>query len=350
MLREGGLQNLNLSQLKQTKPRNCDARKVKRIRMEKAEEAKLKPKNTPFKSVEGFKTKRPAAKVKKRLVLSSRDEEILQFINDMKFADLECLYLKFFATTQSGEKSKSSWWARDRITQLKTAGLLQEKRYYFENRAFYFLTSLGFNALKHAYPDDELRPKPNFHLDPRIFDHDLKVLKARMHLETTGQASNWKSDKRLAREAAQTYRMKRSVLFPDAIFACPKTKMNFALEIEVAKKNHRRYGEKISAYIYEMRGNYAFRDTRLPAYERVYFFCASQYAANTIASQCRMYSDRFVVRPYDSLFSQPLLTDEDLAGKIQTASPISEIQIECQTEEETNPKPISARNSEQKRE
>jgi predicted CopG family antitoxin len=54
--------------------------------------------------------------------LKKRDVEILKFVLEMKFVSIEEVYEKFFKVKMNGEKSKSDWWARDRVYQLKKMG------------------------------------------------------------------------------------------------------------------------------------------------------------------------------------------------------------------------------------
>ena len=180
--------------------------------------------------------------------LTGRDLSILEFVNDMKFANLETIHLRFFGQTRDGGKSKSTWWARERIAALRSLGLLRAVRIYTEGQSYVVATPLTYQILATMKPE-RLHAKPLEAIDIRSFEHDKRILYSRVALELGGRAREWFSERRLkseqmfegeGREIAREYQ-------PDAIYTNAKGE-RVAFELELSFKSRERYSRKFERF------------------------------------------------------------------------------------------------------
>jgi len=174
----------------------------------------------------------------------------------MKFSDLKTLHQKFFTLTRSGEKSRSDWWARERIGLLKKRGFLTAKRISFSGTSYFLATRLAHLALSNMR-EGRSYVQPLDEIDIRTFEHDRLILEARLALEEKGRATNWCSERRLKSEHSITMGLARRFQ-PDAVYL---NKLNepIAFELEIAPKTKDRYEEKIRKYLEIIRSQKGFR-------------------------------------------------------------------------------------------
>jgi hypothetical protein len=164
----------------------------------------------------------------------------------MKFADLNSLHQKFFSTLQSGERSKSDWWARERLGLLKRHGFLISKRATFTGVGYYLATDLAHTALSNMRSFRTF-VRPLTEIDVRTFEHDRRIVEARLALERLGRAVNWAPERRLKSELALNMGLPRQYQ-PDAIY-WNKLQEPMAFELEVSVKGKDRYADKIRKYV-----------------------------------------------------------------------------------------------------
>ena len=126
------------------------------------------------------------------------------------------------------------------MSLLKRHGFLTTKRVSFSGGSYYLATDLAQRALANKFLDRNFA-RPNPEIDVRSFEHDLRVIKARLALENLGRASKWISERRLKSESAQSSGLERAYQ-PDAIYWNKRGEI-MAFELELAAKTKIRYPE-----------------------------------------------------------------------------------------------------------
>lgn len=235
-------------------------------------------------------------KVKVRnVVLTDRDFKIIDFVSEMKFASIEDIFLRFFKVTRSSVISTSMYWAEDRVQQLERAGLLKSVRNFISREKFYVGTKKGYLALVSRFPERAfLRPLET--IDFREFIHDRLVTKARQHLEDSGEALSWTSDRKL-RSGLEAVKDLGAAHVPDAIFT-NRSGAKVALELEIALKTKARYVSKVQKYVKLMRS----KDNK--PFEKVQFVCAKEIVLDHLVRETKVYGDLFQIQSVDQFFNQ----------------------------------------------
>lgn len=185
--------------------------------------------------------------------LTGRDFEVLEFINDMRFAGLDSIHPLFFGRQKrSGEKSRSSWYARERVLVLRRLGMLRTVRVYTEGQSYYVATDLGVRALQ-GYRVSRIHPKALSGIDIRSFEHDKRIVLCRAALELGGRALNWRGERYLKAQAM--YEASSNIVRPyqpDAIYTS-SAGAEIAFELEHSFKSKERYQEKFERYAADIR-------------------------------------------------------------------------------------------------
>jgi hypothetical protein len=89
--------------------------------------------------------------------------------------------------------------------------------------------------------------RPLTEIDVRTFEHDRRIVEARLALERLGRAVNWAPERRLKSELALNMGLPRQYQ-PDAIY-WNKLQEPMAFELEVSVKGKDRYADKIRKYV-----------------------------------------------------------------------------------------------------
>jgi hypothetical protein len=185
--------------------------------------------------------------------LTGRDFEVLEFINDMRFAGLDTIHPLFFGRKKrSGEKSRSSWYARERVLVLRRLGMLKTVRVYTEGQSYYVATDLGVRALQ-GYRVSRIHPKALGGIDIRSFEHDKRIVLCRAALELGGRSLNWRGERLLKAQAM--YEDNQNIgrpYQPDAIYTS-SSGAEVAFELEHSFKSKERYQEKFERYVADIR-------------------------------------------------------------------------------------------------
>lgn len=193
----------------------------------------------------GFKVNR-GNNTKKRVVLSDRDFEILQFILEMKFASLDEVCAKFFKGSPVDQNIVGYWYAKKRLSQLEKAGYLASSKRFSETKRFYFATKLAYSALSNLFLGQTLL-RPIGSIDGRTVAHDYLVLRMRLALEKRGLCHSWISDRSLKIQTGILSELKAGYS-PDGVYQ-PLQGPAVAFELEIALKSKARYQAKIKKYI-----------------------------------------------------------------------------------------------------
>jgi hypothetical protein len=215
----------------------------------------------------------------------------------MKFADLEVLHQKFFGVTQSGERSKSDWWARERLRLLKQHGFLNSKRLNFSGKGYYLATDLAHTALANMRSSRSF-VRPLAEIDLRTFEHDRCIIAARLALEAAGRAFNWASERRLKSESALTAGLPRQYQ-PDAIY-WNKHGEPMAFELEISVKAKARYESKIRKYLEVIRRG----DGAEGGFRGALFVVQSLSVFNLLNDLTRRFEGKFKIEKFDDLVGQ----------------------------------------------
>jgi hypothetical protein len=232
--------------------------------------------------------------------LKERDIEILKFVLEMKFVSIEEVYEKFFKVKMNGEKSKSDWWARDRVYQLKKMGFLKAVHFFTEARAFYVATHDAYHLLGELYPLNFFC-KPTTGLDVRTFHHDWLVTKSRLVLENQGRVTKWISEKTLKTQDSINLGIAKKYM-PDGCYIDQNEKV-VAFELELTLKSRSRYRDKIRLYANLMRQKSIVKSLK---FEKCLFICRTQSVAENLKRQTLPFGSLFEIRMLDELGLKPL--------------------------------------------
>jgi len=232
----------------------------------------------------------------KRVVLSERDFEILEFILDMKFVSLEEVFFRFFRVIKGDGEAKNDLWAKKRLLQLEQAKFISSKRSFSEATRYYVATLKAYYVLSNSKPQAVVS-KPSRGIDQRTFLHDKLVLSSRRQLENTLKVTSWLSDRKL-RSSKELSGGLTSLYVPDGIYTLPDSS-KVAFELEIAIKAKSRYQDKIKKYVQLMRAP----GLQHKIFDRVHFVCAKEVVAQHLIKETKIYGDLFKVETFDSFFA-----------------------------------------------
>jgi hypothetical protein len=233
---------------------------------------------------------RPVLRAKGAFRLTPRENELLEFVLDQKFASTQVLYFRFY----QGEGSRGPRYAQERLRLMEKAGLLRPERIFTERENSYLLTGLGQSLLQGRTPSRRLQA-PAQSIDIRVFEHDRRITWVRACREKEGKCQAWRSERRIQAEFSQGEGARRLVrqYLPDAIYT-NKLGGKVALELELAPKTRKRWTEKIQKLREVMRSSPEI-------FERVLYVPCSKAVQDTLLELTRPYGDLFRVQPFSEL-------------------------------------------------
>lgn len=183
-------------------------------------------------------------KSKKRIELTKRDLEILQFIFERRVATHQQVSIKFFP-------SPHRCVAHQRLKKICRTGYLDKKCMYGEKKQilFYSLTEKGINVVKKIFRYEIT--SPNCKSDS--INHDIGLVEVRKRLEEMSMVVDYLSESLLqsCEELFESEKFKSfSILNSDAALVIDTKKDQFqvALEYEVSGKAESRYIRKLTDY------------------------------------------------------------------------------------------------------
>lgn len=215
----------------------------------------------------------------------------------MKFADLNSIHQKFFFRLLSGEKSRSAWWARERLGLLKRHGFLATKRISFSGTSYFLATELAHTALSNLRPE-RTYVHPLIEIDVRTFEHDRRIIQARLALENAGRATNWQAERRLKSESTLTAGLPR-VYQPDALY-WNKLGEAVAFELELSSKTKDRYEDKIRKYLDIIRQG----EGHEAALKGVLFVACHEPVFKLLSELTRRHGGKFRIERFNELVGQ----------------------------------------------
>jgi len=224
--------------------------------------------------------------------LTPREIELLEFLLDQKFGSLEALYLRFY----QGKGSTSSRYAYHRLSLLQKNGFLIPVRVFTESKYYYLASDLAHAVVQGQRPERKVSP-PVTSIDLRTFEHDKRVILARVHREKKGEVRNWLSERRLKQEwtTESGYRLAREYM-PDAIFTA-LAGHRVAFELELAAKTRERLARKVSRFLEVMKSPEG-------AFSKTLFVACSEPVYQLLLSVTRPYPEFFKVMRYEEIVPQ----------------------------------------------
>lgn len=233
----------------------------------------------------------------KKLILSDRDYEVLEFVMDMKFASLDEVCEKFFRGSPIDSNVVGYWYAKKRLAQLEQAGFLKSTKQYSESRKFYYATLKSYFTLTNLYPE-KILSRPSFAIDGRTVLHDYLVLRIRLELEKKHLAHSWISDRNLKLQKGSISTLSKSYL-PDGIYK-PIQGNAVAFELEISLKAKSRYQDKIKRYVQWIREH---RHDPL-AFKKVHYVVAKDVVKKHLDHLTAMYPDIFHIEPLNNYIKE----------------------------------------------
>ncbi|MGE0632258.1 MAG: replication-relaxation family protein [Pseudobdellovibrionaceae bacterium] len=218
---------------------------------------------------------------------TDRDLNILQYVLEMKFSTLEEIHEAFFKHTRDGHISSSFIWARQRIYNLLQVKMLETVD-HIASKQIYVATEKGYFFLQNSRSTKQYC-KPLADIDIRTFSHDLLVQKLRYALENKFQTTEWHSERVLSETQNIRTRLPKEFR-PDAIYRNQHGDW-VAFELEIARKSHRRYDEKIKFYIDLIQAP----SDREKLFTKVHYVCEHPTIAKLLVDKTNLYQEFFKV-------------------------------------------------------
>ena len=191
--------------------------------------------------------------------LQNRDYKILRFILEQKFASLEMIYLLCFDRRKNESEAwpKNLWTVRQKLSKLRSQGLLKTEKVLSSGKAHFLITPLGLRSLA-AYFGKHFPIRPAKRIDFSLYEHDYRLSLVRISLERKGICRHYFSEKRI--RSAPVPLIKNGFRFfkdliPDGIFINKKNE-RVAIELEASRKGIRKVISKIRHYEDYLRGSY----------------------------------------------------------------------------------------------
>lgn len=185
------------------------------------------------------------------MLITKRDEEILNFINEFGFCEIPQLETKF------GFKKPRSYQIMQRLVK---AGLVIHQRIFYGTHGIFYLTKTG------AEYTDLPRIK---NIPKEIYEHQLAIIKVYFKLIEKYPHAQWICERRIKREKfmADGIRAgKRRHHLADGMLVFPDNEQ-IAVEVELSMKSKKRLKEIILGY-------WMHKDIR-----EVWYFCSPAVAA-----------------------------------------------------------------------
>lgn len=242
--------------------------------------------------------------------VTPRDLDMLEFINDMKFAGASLIFQRFFRKKGEGG-ANSVVVAKNRLNRLRLVGVLEGERNHAVNQTFYRVTKAGVELLDRFRPMRE-HPVALKRIDHHTFDHDRWVAEMRVALEKAFVLTSWISERQLKAEGS-VLRGLPEEYHPDAVFVKP-TGERVAFEFENAWKSKDRYQRKVNRFVDILKGD----GQRI--FDQVHYVCLKSGVAKSISGISRVYEPLILVSELEKF-----LGDHGVADQIVPAQKIENL-------------------------
>lgn len=247
--------------------------------------------------VQGSPTKPKRQPKDRKIILSDRDFEVLEFVLEMKFASLDEVCEKFFKGSPADQNVVGYWYAKKRLAQLEQAGFLKSTKQHSESRRLYFVKLKAYQVLKNLYPEKNL-PRPTESIDGRTVAHDYLLLRLRLELEKRHQAFSWISDRSLKMQTGILSQLSETYS-PDGIYK-PIDGPSVAFELEISLKAKSRYQDKIKRYVQWIREH----RNDPTAFKKVHYVTTNESVKKHLDNFTAMYPDLFKIEMVTAYFTE----------------------------------------------
>ncbi len=259
-----------------------------------AEELHLPFEKFPVKTGNNQITKK-AGSLRKNIILSERDYEVLAFILDMKFASVQEVYEKFFKNFDIDGNEFGFFYAKKRLVHLEQCGFLKSTKEFFNSKRLFFGTMRSYIILSNLYPDKVL-VRPQGSIDGRTIFHDYLLLGLRLQLESSKKITSWLSDRKL-RCFPELAGGLTGGYVPDGIYTMPDG-TNIAFELEIALKGKDKYREKVRKYICLLNSS-----REVKPFSKVHFVYAKNIVGEHLNRETKLYPEHFTIEPLSNFIS-----------------------------------------------
>jgi hypothetical protein len=202
----------------------------------------------------------------------------LKYLFEMKVADADLIADASFKNRLDGAAWPCDKNIKRRLRLLCNEKLILAQRMPFSPEHYYTLASKGMKLLQAAgfLANPKIRK-----LRPSELSHDLIVAKLRNQMMESGIATEWVSEV-LIRERFNFFKSVR--LIPDALYRNAEGQW-VALEFERARKDKRRYDEKLQNLVRLIRSRYKEEIT----FHKVHVVCEFEYVQKQIEDIAYIY-------------------------------------------------------------
>ena len=228
-----------------------------------------------------------AGSLRKNIILSERDYEVLAFILDMKFASVQEVYEKFFKNFDLDGNEFGFFYAKKRLVHLEQCGFLKSTKEFFNSKRLFFGTMRSYFILSNFYPD-KILVRPQGSIDGRTLFHDFLLLGLRLKLESSKKITSWLSDRKL-RCFPELAGGLTGGYVPDGIYTMPDG-TNIAFELEIALKGKDKYREKIRKYICLLKSS-----SNVKPFSKVHFVYAKDIVGSHLTRETKLYPELFTI-------------------------------------------------------
>ncbi len=228
-----------------------------------------------------------AGSLRKNIILSERDYEVLAFILDMKFASVQEVYVKFFKNFEIDGNEFGFFYAKKKLVHLEQCGFLKSTKEFFNSKRLFFGTIRSYIILSNLYPDKVL-VRPQGSIDGRTIFHDFLLLGLRLQIESSKNITSWLSDRKL-RCFPELAGGLTGGYVPDGIYKMPDG-TNIAFELEIALKGKDKYREKIRKYICLLKSS-----SDVNPFSKVHFVYAKDIVGKHLIRETKLYPELFTI-------------------------------------------------------
>lgn len=234
-------------------------------------------------------------KEKEVLLLNQRDQCVLYFVFQMRFATSMQIMKACFSETLDGKKRSSDLYIKRRLaklvankfltTHLPPVGGSQKYLYSVTRKSLSILESKGLPTLVSNVPKYRTQD----------FDHDLHVIDCRLALERSKRATDWIPEFQI-RGRFNAFEKLPAKYIPDGLFINKHGELT-AFEMEIARKSKERYDDKIQKYVSLVRSHF----NEEIKFKRVLFVAKHKDVQKILSDMTRINADIFRVESFESI-------------------------------------------------
>ena len=228
------------------------------------------------------------------IVLTDRDLKIIKFILEMKFANVNDIYIRFFKAKHIGIECLTTRSAYRRLQLIEENGYLVSCKNHLSGEKLYFPSPKGYYLILNSGIEHGSISYPIKRIDYRTFDHDHMLIQIRANIEKSENATLWKSDRYL-KSNNEFNELSSLNIVPDGIYTNMQNE-KIALELELTLKSKERYRTKVKTIV-----EYLRKPSVSPkAFQKVRFLCAKNAILETLIKETKLYTKYFQIENVES--------------------------------------------------